>query len=31
MIGLLVVCSPLLYAVWATPRFILAPILPPRS
>ncbi|MGW0807917.1 hypothetical protein [Nonomuraea sp. NPDC002799] len=26
--GLLVVCSPLLYAVWATTRFVLAPILP---
>ncbi|MCG5216384.1 hypothetical protein [Streptosporangium sp. KLBMP 9127] len=30
VIGLLVVCSPLLYAVWATTRFILAPILPGR-
>ncbi|HEY9524945.1 MAG TPA: hypothetical protein VIR33_17035, partial [Thermopolyspora sp.] len=29
MIGLLLLCAPLLYVVWATTRFILAPVLPP--
>jgi hypothetical protein len=28
VIGLLILCSPLLYLVWATTRFVLAPVLP---
>ncbi|WP_188194481.1 hypothetical protein [Nonomuraea sp. SYSU D8015] len=31
VIGVLIVCSPLLYLVWATTRFILAPVLPSRT